>query len=138
VTRYDNGFQFCLPLMVQADTPCRLRPWGAKILVGYDTQDAFAVTIICPSFAPPTRLTFARELLAEGQHRPAGHPGAAIAVRPDGDKVVVLAHSPSGTTTTLRLPTRFVDYFLDLTYQQVPAGSEGQSINWDRLLGESA
>jgi sporulation and cell division protein SsgA len=126
---------FRLPIRARVDVSGYPILPSTKVQAGYDTRDPFAVTLDLNTFDQPQRLTFARDLLAEGQRRPAGTPGGDIAIRPARERVLVIAVSPTGPTAVWLLGA-FVSYFLDLTYQRVPAGAEAQCIDWDRLLGE--
>ncbi|WP_306192163.1 MULTISPECIES: SsgA family sporulation/cell division regulator [unclassified Streptomyces] len=104
----------------------------------YDRRDPFAVRMTFP--APATLegvevcWTFARDLLAAGQHEPEGH--GDVRVRPYGyDRTVLEFHAPEGTAV-VHVRSEQIRRFLRATSELVPVGLEHLQLDLDRDLVE--
>ncbi|MFI0714508.1 SsgA family sporulation/cell division regulator [Streptomyces inhibens] len=104
----------------------------------YDMTDPYAVRLsIGAPAARPVDWVFARSLLTEGLHRPAG----------TGDVLVIPRHRcrPGSVRIVLRsavghalvdIAVSAVDAFLRQTVSLVPPGTESRHIDMDRTLAE--
>ena len=104
-----------------------------QVELAFDAHDPFAVqTAFRCSRAHWVTWTFSRELLALGVVAPVGH--GDICVQPaDDDSVELELRSPNGYARVLApLPT--LRDFLDLTYELVAAGAEGDWLDIDLLV----
>ncbi|WP_306971829.1 SsgA family sporulation/cell division regulator [Streptomyces canus] len=101
----------------------------------YDTADPYAVHATFHTGAEETvEWVFARDLLAEGLHRPTGTGDVRVwPSRSHGQGIVCIAlGSPEGEAL-LEAPARALESFLKRTDAAVPPGTEHHHINVDSL-----
>jgi hypothetical protein len=80
--------------------------------------------------------TFARDLLADGAHRPTGAGDVRVYPAPDGGRRVLgLCLSNPDGHAEFELPASKVGEFIRDTYAAVPAEREGDLIDWEAELG---
>ncbi|QKZ15940.1 SsgA family sporulation/cell division regulator [Streptomyces chartreusis] len=111
--------------------------------LSYRSDDAYAVQVAFHAEGRASVIWFlARDLLAEGTVRPSGL--GDVRIRPGGagqSGSLILELSSHDGYALLTAPVDMVKPWLDRTYQLVPAGSEGASLDLDselsRLLGEA-
>lgn len=103
----------------------------------YDPRDPYAVQLrVRPPAGPPVVWSFARDLVVEGLHAPAGDGDVLVwpCLGTEGEAVVVIElRSPSGTAmlqTTARPVHEFVRQVLDA----VPLGHETERIDLDEMV----
>ncbi|MBO1331218.1 SsgA family sporulation/cell division regulator [Streptomyces sp. VRA16 Mangrove soil] len=118
----------------------RLTPPTVPCVLRYSTDDPFAVALdVAPASAARVTWTVARDLLAQGMTRPSGEGDFRVwpsGAHQDADRRLYFSlDRPAGHATfeTDLLPVR---RWLDATYELVPAGSEGDLMDW-RALEES-
>ena len=110
----------------------------------FRSRDPFAVTMVFypngdPDGGPPISWTFARELIAQGMHRPAGI--ADVRIEPHNMIAIRLTLSAPGDdggteSQSLYLPRRAVRRFLLQSYDAVPAGRESGFLELDAELAD--
>ncbi|MFF0698611.1 SsgA family sporulation/cell division regulator [Streptomyces tendae] len=122
-----------LPLRLVISDECSL-PVPAALR--YDTADPYAVHADFHTGAEePVTWVFAREVLADGLHRPAGT--ADVQVWPFhsvGQKVVCISLESEEGRALLHAPARSLDAFLKRTDAAVPPGTEHLHLNLDQEL----
>ncbi|WP_190094682.1 SsgA family sporulation/cell division regulator [Streptomyces melanogenes] len=119
-----------LRLIVSSDSSLPV-PVGLR----YDTADPYAVHATFHTGAEETvEWVFARDLLAEGLHRPTGTGDVRVwPSRSHGPGVVCIAlGSPEGEAL-LEAPARVLESFLKRTDTAVPPGTEHRHINVENL-----
>ncbi|MFE3499509.1 SsgA family sporulation/cell division regulator [Kitasatospora sp. NPDC059160] len=100
--------------------------------------DASLPYAICLAFPPvddgdeEVRWFFARELLHEGRHAPAGHGDVTVAPGPRGRTLVTL-RSREGRAV-ISVPSEAVTAFLLDAFALVPAGRESEHLDVDAVL----
>jgi hypothetical protein len=104
----------------------------------YESEEPYALTV---AFATDrgrwVEWVFARELLVDGLHQPAGEGDLRIRPDEDPDLLVLEIYAPSGSAV-FALDRDDTEDFLDRTLELVPAGEEGTHFDVDRLLTELA
>ncbi|BFV56497.1 SsgA family sporulation/cell division regulator [Kitasatospora sp. CMC57] len=102
----------------------------------YRADDPFAVQMVfgadCALDESPVTWTFARHLLVEGLHAPAGR--GDVRVRPHNREQTAIEFRTAAGCAVLMVRTADVRSFLAATQQVVPLGSEGRLIAWDEEL----
>jgi hypothetical protein len=113
--------------------------------LSYSPYDPYAVEVAFGfDQLYPVTWVFARELLAEGLHRPCGQGDVRIwPVRGDGScDMLCLVLSAPGGSAVLEVPSAVVERWLKRTYEMVPTGREAELLDLDvelcGLLGEAA
>ena len=110
----------------------------------YDTADPYAVHATFHTGAEETvEWVFARDLLAEGLHRPTGTGDVRVwPSRSHGQGVVCIALSSPEGEALLEAPARALESFLKRTDAAVPPGTEHRHFDLDTELaigyGEAA
>ncbi len=107
-------------------------PQDAQIALAYVDTDPYAVivTVTVPGKAPAT-LLLGRDLLADGMLAPSGDGDVTVACR--GRRVHLTLRDRRGEAVVV-LRARALARFLRDTYRCVPAGTESQHVDVDRLL----
>jgi hypothetical protein len=102
----------------------------------YDTADPYAVHATFHTGADETvDWVFARDLLAEGLHRPTGTGDVRVwPSRSHGQGVVCIALSSPEGEALLEAPARALESFLKRTDAAVPPGTEHRHFDLDREL----
>ncbi|MFF8782971.1 SsgA family sporulation/cell division regulator [Streptomyces sp. NPDC015140] len=122
-----------LPLRLIVSDECSL-PVPADLR--YDTADPYAVHATFHTGAEETvEWVFARDLLTEGLHRPAGT--ADVQVWPShslGQNVVCIALESEEGRALLHAPARSLDAFLKRAETAVPPGTEHECLDLDQEL----
>jgi hypothetical protein len=111
----------------------------ARMELGYDTRDAYAVRLHLASPRPctaPDRWEIARELLAEGIDQPAGL--GAVRIRPLTREWITLDLDSCHGSTILVIATDDLRAFLAQTYRLIPSGAEATTLDWDDALRQLA
>ncbi|TXS38832.1 SsgA family sporulation/cell division regulator [Streptomyces sp. or43] len=104
----------------------------------YDMADPYAVRLsIGVPMERPVDWVFARELLAEGLHRPTGDGDVVVMPwrHPHPDSVRVVLRNRSGTAL-VEMATAEVATFLLRTFVLVPEGAEGRHLDLNRAISE--
>ena len=107
-------------------------------VLGYDPADPFAVTATFVTVEGDVVWTFARDLLARGLSGPAGEGDVHIwpSVDAEGAATVILELcSPSGELVA-QARTHDIYQFLGRSLAAVPAGTETDRIDLDRLIDQ--
>ncbi len=105
--------------------------------LNFDPADPMAITLAM--WVAENQLvewTFARQLLADGAHRPTG--AGDVRVHPashGGCRLLGLCLSSPDGHADLELPASRVGTFVRETYAAVPAEMEGDLIDWEAELG---
>lgn len=105
--------------------------------LAYDPADPYAVrlTFLDSRGNPTFDYTFARGLLADGLHDPAGNGDAHIGPHLDDDLIViVVTPEPGAEPMAFHAGRGVIERFLDQSYGYVPMGREAGRINWDAEL----
>lgn len=104
----------------------------------YDTADPFAVHATFHTGADETvDWVFARELLADGLHRPTGNGDVRVwPSRSRGQGVVCIALSSPEGEALLEAPARALESFLKRTNAAVAPGAEHQHVDLDAELAQ--
>jgi hypothetical protein len=102
----------------------------------FDVRDPLAVTLVMRSPHRDQDVTWAlaRELLADGLHRPCGEGDVRVLPAPadeHGDRVHVTLAPPDARPATLEVGAEHLRQFLDETYRLVPAGREFDAFDLD-------
>jgi hypothetical protein len=102
----------------------------------YDTADPYAVHATFHTGAEETvEWVFARDLLAEGLHRPTGTGDVRVwPSRSHGQGVVCIALSSPEGEALLEAPARALESFLKRTDAAVPPGTEHRHFDLDTEL----
>ncbi|WP_261567342.1 SsgA family sporulation/cell division regulator [Frankia gtarii] len=102
----------------------------------FDRADPFAVSLLLRTSTVQTvTWTFARQLLIDGARRPTGV--GAVEVRPafhDGTRLVVLSLKSASRHTQVQLRHDQVATFMGDVLAAVPAGTEGDHVDWSAEL----
>lgn len=104
--------------------------------LAYDAADPFAVSILFTAEPVPVRWTFARDLLIAGLYEPTGDGDVHVwpCLSPEGSAVVIVElNSPHGEVL-VQVDSRAVAAFNDQMLAAVPAGSEGDHVDFDAEL----
>ncbi|MZE73874.1 SsgA family sporulation/cell division regulator [Streptomyces sp. SID5789] len=122
-----------LPLRLVISDECLL-PVPADLR--YDTADPYAVHADFHTGAEePVTWVFAREVLAEGLHRPAGTADVQIwPSRSLGQKVVCISLESQEGRALLHAPARSLEAFLKRAEAAVPPGTEHEYLDIDQEL----
>jgi Streptomyces sporulation and cell division protein, SsgA len=111
-------------------------PVTLPALLSYRRHDPLAVRIVFHTDTDgPVPWVFARDLPAQGLHRPSGQ--GDVQLWPQGaghQEVLNLALSSREGTAWLRTPLRPVARWLEHTYRLVPAGREGDGYDLNAEL----
>jgi len=104
----------------------------------YSVADGYAVTATFSTLTQSVSWTFARSLLDQGRHHPAGE--GDIVVRPALDDqgraaVGIELSSPDGHAV-LRTSAAEVSRFLQMTHELVPAGEEMAGVDVDAAIAD--
>jgi hypothetical protein len=116
------SLQLCLPDEVGATVAATL---------SYRAADPYAVDVTFHTATGDVRWVFARELLADGLHRPSGE--GDVRVTPAGRAALVTLSSPDGIAT-LRVNRRSLAVFVERTHRLVPPGHEGDHLDLDAAV----
>jgi hypothetical protein len=129
------------PVTLELTTWARLDPapaWGVLTCrFGYSSADPFALAMTLV-VAPGRSVTWyvARELLRSGLRHRSGE--GDVSVRPDitgpGGPSVRIRLRRGATEATFVVDLLVLRAWLDRTYLAVPAGCEGQLIDWDAVV----
>ena len=104
-------------------------------VLGYDSADPFAVSVTFRvSAEEQVRWVFARELLMAGLDNPTGQ--GDVMVWPDAidsDVIILSLTTPQGHAL-FEAPRWIVRDFVEQSLATVPAGTEGEYLDWDGTL----
>lgn len=108
----------------------------ADTVFGYDRSDPYAVTIAFRTPAEDLPWTFARELLVVGVGTPTGDGDVHVwpSVTPRGRAVLMIAFSSPDGQLLAQAHADEVHRFLTRTLALVPAGTEADHLDLDRLV----
>ncbi|WP_393062360.1 SsgA family sporulation/cell division regulator [Streptomyces sp. LN549] len=104
----------------------------------YDMADPYAIRLsIGVPMERPVDWVFARELLAEGLHRPTGSGDVVVMPwhHPHPDSLRVVLRNRSGTAL-VEMAASEVATFLRRTFVLVPDGAESHHVDLDRAISE--
>lgn len=104
--------------------------------LAYDPSDPFAVAVSMRTDGGPTvEWVVSRELLAAGLHAPAGDGDVGIwpSTNRGAEVVCVSLSSPDGQALLFGRHADVAE-FLDRTFAEVPAGTEGDFLDLDALV----
>lgn len=125
-----------IDLTVQARVVARPAAFPIFVTLRYDSGDPLAVRTVFP---PEVALdgvevtwTFARTLLDDALHGPAGH--GDMRLWPHGEDRTMLELRAAEGTALVELPTREVRAFLRESYALVPAAHEHRGLDMDESL----
>lgn len=101
----------------------------------YLASDPYAVHATFHTAGEEVSWVFARDLLAEGLHSPAGQGDVRVwpSKRQDGDVILLSLSSPDGQAL-LEASAEDVADFLGRTHSAVPEGSEGSCLDLDGVI----
>jgi hypothetical protein len=103
-------------------------------LLSYQASDPYAVSAVFADHDGAVHWVFARDLLADGLHRPTGE--GDVRVRPSArDKgLVEVRLSPPHATSCLGLPAAGIAEFVRASHALVPPGREAECLELDTAL----
>ncbi|HEX3790473.1 MAG TPA: SsgA family sporulation/cell division regulator [Pseudonocardiaceae bacterium] len=102
----------------------------------YDSAEPFAVTVaFCAERGRWVEWIFSRDLLIEGLSEPAGLGDLRVRPGEDTETLVLEIHSPSGEAT-FELDLDATEDFLQTTLELVPAGTEVDHFDVERLIND--
>lgn len=112
------------------------------VCIGYDRNDPYAVRLCFPAVGHPAApgwadedapsWTFARELIADGLHKPTGE--GDVHVWPCGPDLTMVELRTDAGNAMLALAARELRTFLFLSYAEVPPGYESGYLELDQQL----
>jgi Streptomyces sporulation and cell division protein, SsgA len=106
--------------------------------LGYDVNDPYAVVATFRTETQDVEWTFARDLLHDGLSEPTGDGDVHVwpCLDDEGRASVTIELCSDGGDALVQLPTLAVAVFVDQMYAAVPAGTESEHIDLDRVLAE--
>ncbi|MEI8083419.1 MAG: SsgA family sporulation/cell division regulator [Actinomycetes bacterium] len=106
-------------------------------LLDYDVSEPYSVRATFRTSEGNVLWVFARELLAEGLHKPAGNGDVAIwPSRTHGDDVLCISLSSPSGQALMEAKRSDIQGFLQRTYAVAPEGTEGTFLDIDGLIDE--
>ena len=112
------------------------RPEVIPARLWYRGEDPFAVSVVFTVAGAQVVWTFARDLLRDGLHGPAGT--GDVSVAPAGAGRVTLTLRSASGVAMVACDAADVATFVRRVYAEVPAGAESTHIAIDRFLADIA
>ncbi|MFC0547931.1 SsgA family sporulation/cell division regulator [Kutzneria chonburiensis] len=103
----------------------------------YDPTDPYAVTATFHHGQGDIDWIFARDLLADGLLAPTGDGDLHVNPVVDSDTVLLVLTTPDGAAV-METSAEELAAFLDLSYEQVPPGTEWDHVDFDAELARLA